>query len=144
MQQVTLLTQMRNPNSYQQVTGPRNPTIVRSVASTLRILNWPSTELGTILPTHYAGDPTHSVQFSFTGIALSVFCILPPKTAEAIVTTYDLTFILDGQPVGPPFTRTNDQLTDSYQLAIQCFSFFDEQPSEQEAHIRHANGEPSQ
>ncbi|KAG7093719.1 hypothetical protein E1B28_007373 [Marasmius oreades] len=74
--------------------------------------------------THMESDPTSSVQLSFTGIALSVFCILPPKTAQAI-TPYDLTFILDGQPVGPPFTRTTDQLTDSYQYNVTVFSMND-------------------
>ncbi|KAF9266981.1 hypothetical protein L218DRAFT_1074814 [Marasmius fiardii PR-910] len=72
--------------------------------------------------THFATDDHNStVQFSFTGIALSVFCILPPKTAVA-VTNYNLTFLLDGQPVGTPFVRATNDLTNDYQYNVSVLS----------------------
>ncbi|KAL0580488.1 hypothetical protein V5O48_001558 [Marasmius crinis-equi] len=71
--------------------------------------------------THFARNESRAIQFSFTGVALSVFCILPPSTAVAIV-TYNLTFTLDGSPVGSRFTRTKDQLTDKFQYNVSVFS----------------------
>ncbi|KAF9256919.1 hypothetical protein L218DRAFT_1006799 [Marasmius fiardii PR-910] len=73
--------------------------------------------------THYFANPNSStIGFSFTGIALSVFCILPPKTSQAMIKNYNLTFMLDGQPVGPAFNRADSELTDSYQYNVSVLS----------------------
>ncbi|KAF9260170.1 hypothetical protein L218DRAFT_1079541 [Marasmius fiardii PR-910] len=72
-------------------------------------------------------DQASTLQLSFNGTGLSVFCILPPRTAIGtgntthIVCPLYLTFILDGQPVGS-FNRTSEQLTDSFQYNISVFS----------------------
>ncbi|KAK1232937.1 hypothetical protein PQX77_003950 [Marasmius sp. AFHP31] len=70
--------------------------------------------------THPANEDAWSVKLTFTGIAMSVFCILPPKSAEAVV-DYDLSFILDGRPAGT-FTRTRGELTDEYQYNVSVIS----------------------
>ncbi|KAF9267029.1 hypothetical protein L218DRAFT_1063421 [Marasmius fiardii PR-910] len=71
-----------------------------------------------------------TVNFSFTGTSLSVFCILPPYTylevpgpSEYIYShgTY-LTFTLDGQPVLPAFSQDPEQLTDKIQYNVSVFS----------------------
>ncbi|KAL0572669.1 hypothetical protein V5O48_009293 [Marasmius crinis-equi] len=70
---------------------------------------------------HYANNGSSSIQFSFTGVPSSVFYILPPSAVDVVV-AYDLTFKLDRQPVGLPFTRTKDQLTNSYQYNVSVIS----------------------
>ncbi|KAL0064386.1 hypothetical protein AAF712_008686 [Marasmius tenuissimus] len=70
--------------------------------------------------THIANAESLSMELTFTGIAISVFCILPPKSAEAIV-DYNLSFTLDGRPVGS-FTRTRDELKDEYQYNVSVIS----------------------
>ncbi|KAJ8095336.1 hypothetical protein PM082_010559 [Marasmius tenuissimus] len=70
--------------------------------------------------THQANAESLSMELTFTGIAISVFCILPPKSAEAIV-DYNLSFTLDGRPVGS-FTRTRDELKDEYQYNVSVIS----------------------
>ncbi|ESK96476.1 hypothetical protein Moror_6984 [Moniliophthora roreri MCA 2997] len=69
--------------------------------------------------THFKGDTPRSVQFSFTGVSLSVFCILPPRSAQAIK-TYDLTFTLDGESVGSPFSLEPE--SDEYQYDVAVIS----------------------
>ncbi|KAK7060949.1 hypothetical protein VNI00_000684 [Paramarasmius palmivorus] len=68
--------------------------------------------------THFMGDTPRSVQFLFTGVSLSVFCILPPKSAQAIK-TYDLTFTLDGASAGS-FSLEPD--SDEYQYNVAVVS----------------------
>ncbi|KAL0570351.1 hypothetical protein V5O48_011611 [Marasmius crinis-equi] len=78
--------------------------------------------------THSVQDGPKSVQFSFTGVALSVFCILPPKNIDEIIgqpgtiINYNLAFTLDGRSVGPPFVRTQDQLTNEWQYNVSVIT----------------------
>ncbi|KAI0640177.1 hypothetical protein C8Q77DRAFT_116753 [Trametes polyzona] len=62
------------------------------------------TEQGTWHDTTYTPQQTlPSISFSFTGVAVSVFNILPGPVPGAITTHVDLTFELDGV-LGQPFT----------------------------------------
>ncbi|KAJ3851140.1 hypothetical protein EV368DRAFT_43811 [Lentinula lateritia] len=58
--------------------------------------------------THYVYDPARTVQFDFTGTSLDVYCILPNPSNPDVVSTYNLTFSLDGQPLQQTFTHESD------------------------------------
>ncbi|KAJ3913279.1 hypothetical protein F5877DRAFT_52646 [Lentinula edodes] len=58
--------------------------------------------------THHTTDETRSVQFSFTGTSLDVFCIIPNPSDPGLTSTYNLTFELDGQPLEQTFTHESD------------------------------------
>ncbi|KAJ8095337.1 hypothetical protein PM082_010560 [Marasmius tenuissimus] len=62
-------------------------------------------------------DP-RSVQLTFIGIALSVYCIIPPGSAPATV-NYDLKFNLDGLPVG---NFTFEPSSTEYQYNFSVFN----------------------
>ncbi|KAJ4488762.1 hypothetical protein C8J55DRAFT_604034 [Lentinula edodes] len=65
--------------------------------------------------THQTPDPAATVEFNFTDmwISLDVYCLLPnfifeDGPLEDYTSTYNLSFVLDGQPVGKSFTHTSD------------------------------------
>ncbi|KAJ3881116.1 hypothetical protein F5051DRAFT_398016 [Lentinula edodes] len=63
--------------------------------------------------THQTPDPAATVEFNFTGISLDVYCLLPnfileDGPLEDYTSTYNLSFALDGQPVGQSFTHKSD------------------------------------
>ncbi|KIK70115.1 hypothetical protein GYMLUDRAFT_53221 [Collybiopsis luxurians FD-317 M1] len=59
--------------------------------------------------THHTTDPVRTVQLSFNGTSVEIFCILPNPTDPTLTSTYNLTFSLDGQAVNKTFTHTSDQ-----------------------------------
>ncbi|ESK96477.1 hypothetical protein Moror_6985 [Moniliophthora roreri MCA 2997] len=69
--------------------------------------------------THLEGSPALSMQFSFIGVELSVFCILPNKTASA-VKNYDLILTLDN--ANYTYVHEESQLTDNYQYNVSVFT----------------------
>ncbi|KAL0570350.1 hypothetical protein V5O48_011609 [Marasmius crinis-equi] len=78
--------------------------------------------------TRGAQDGPVNVRFTFTGISLSVFCILPPKNFDQVMGTsgtvvnYNLTFTLDNRPVGKPFIRAQNELTEQWQYNVSVLS----------------------
>ncbi|KAJ3868851.1 hypothetical protein EV359DRAFT_31348 [Lentinula novae-zelandiae] len=65
--------------------------------------------------THQPPDPAATVEFNFTDmwISLDVYCLLPnfileDGPLEDYTSTYNLSFALDGQPVGQSFTHQSD------------------------------------
>ncbi|KAF5390135.1 hypothetical protein D9757_003782 [Collybiopsis confluens] len=64
--------------------------------------------------THHTTDPVPTVSFSFAGISVEVFCILPNPTDPVLTSTYNLTFTLDGLPIDTVYTHTSDLSTDYY------------------------------
>ncbi|KAJ3995092.1 hypothetical protein F5050DRAFT_1769584 [Lentinula boryana] len=63
--------------------------------------------------THETADPPATVEFGFTGITLDVYCLLPNFEFEGellgdYTSNYNLSFVLDGQPVGQIFTHESD------------------------------------
>ncbi|KAJ3747856.1 hypothetical protein DFH05DRAFT_1393509 [Lentinula detonsa] len=71
--------------------------------------------------THHTTDETRSVQFGFTGTSLDVFCIIPNPSDPTLTSTYNLTFELDGQPLGETFTHISD-LTNVFQFNVSVLS----------------------
>ncbi|KAF9266984.1 hypothetical protein L218DRAFT_956072 [Marasmius fiardii PR-910] len=68
--------------------------------------------------THFARDSVgRSVQLTFTGIGLSVFCIIPSSSAQAII-NYDLKFTLDGSPVGNDFSLQPNSTDYQYNVPV--------------------------
>ncbi|KAF9266983.1 hypothetical protein L218DRAFT_857456 [Marasmius fiardii PR-910] len=70
--------------------------------------------------THLTTDPEpRSVQLTFTGIGLSVFCIIPSSSvkAEAII-NYDLKFTLDGLSVGNGFSLQPNNTDYQYNVPV--------------------------
>ncbi|EEB90709.1 hypothetical protein MPER_11047, partial [Moniliophthora perniciosa FA553] len=61
--------------------------------------------------TRHAGDPVRGIRFSFTGVAFSVYCIIPNNPATQVTAAYALTFRVDGQAAGG-FSHIPDQLND--------------------------------
>ncbi|KAK7060945.1 hypothetical protein VNI00_000679 [Paramarasmius palmivorus] len=75
--------------------------------------------------THFVEDTNATaVQINFTGSALEVFCILPPKDVQAIL-NYSLTFELDGQPAGEPYIKRAEELTEEYQYNVSVVALKD-------------------
>ncbi|KAI3615903.1 hypothetical protein WG66_010197 [Moniliophthora roreri] len=56
-------------------------------------------------------DPVRSIQFNFTGVALSVFCIVPNKPVPIATTKISLDFTVDGGIAGA-FTHSPDGSSD--------------------------------
>ncbi|KAJ3967282.1 hypothetical protein EV361DRAFT_505491 [Lentinula raphanica] len=63
--------------------------------------------------THYVSDPARTVQFNFTGTSLDVYCIIPNPSNQDLISTYNLTFSLDGQPLPQTFSHRSD-LSDNF------------------------------
>ncbi|ESK92342.1 hypothetical protein Moror_4627 [Moniliophthora roreri MCA 2997] len=57
--------------------------------------------------TRHVEDPIRSIVFNFTGVSVEIFCILANRPPTQVTATYDLSFVLDGQPVGN-FTHKPD------------------------------------
>ncbi|KAJ3749549.1 hypothetical protein DFH05DRAFT_1440412 [Lentinula detonsa] len=78
--------------------------------------------------THETTDPPATVEFSFTGITLDVYCLLPNFEFEGglfedYTSSYNLSFVLDGQPVGQIFTHKSDLSGDiRYNVSVLSLS----------------------
>ncbi|KAL0580486.1 hypothetical protein V5O48_001556 [Marasmius crinis-equi] len=69
--------------------------------------------------THFHDQESRSLQLTFNGTALSVFCIIPSKDVAAII-HYELKFYLDGVLQGNGFTL--DPSSADYQYNVSVFS----------------------
>ncbi|KAJ3780572.1 hypothetical protein GGU10DRAFT_300898 [Lentinula aff. detonsa] len=78
--------------------------------------------------THETTDPPATVEFGFTGITLDVYCLLPNFEFEGglfedYTSSYNLSFVLDGQPVGQIFTHKSDLSGDiRYNVSVLSLS----------------------
>ncbi|KAE9385624.1 hypothetical protein BT96DRAFT_928707 [Gymnopus androsaceus JB14] len=66
---------------------------------------------------HQATDPPSTIKFNFTGITLDVYCILP-NLDSAYTSAYNLTFVLDGQPIMQTFIYDGDSSTIQYNVSV--------------------------
>ncbi|KAK1232938.1 hypothetical protein PQX77_003951 [Marasmius sp. AFHP31] len=72
----------------------------------------------TWLPRSLGNDGPPSLQLIFTGISFTVYCIIPPSSAQAII-NYDLKFNLDGNSAG---NFTFDPNSTDYQYDFPVFT----------------------
>ncbi|KZT29685.1 hypothetical protein NEOLEDRAFT_1055629 [Neolentinus lepideus HHB14362 ss-1] len=61
-----------------------------------------------------------SISFNFTGIALNVYCIMDNQIGYTTLTA--LTFTLDEDTVGPPFTHSPDPTAPPFQYNVSVYS----------------------
>jgi len=61
-----------------------------------------------------------SISFNFTGSALNVYCIMDNQIGYT--TNTSLTFTLDGDTVGPPFTHSPDPTAPPFQYNVSVYS----------------------
>ncbi|KAK7044169.1 hypothetical protein VNI00_007889 [Paramarasmius palmivorus] len=69
--------------------------------------------------TRHTGEQLRGVRFNFFGSSIEVFCILSNSPPTQVTATYNLSFLIDGQPAGPSFVHSPDQTNDfSYNQSV--------------------------
>lgn len=71
--------------------------------------------------TYHVPDQPLTVSFSFQGTSITIYCILPNPSNQAIVSQSDLLFSINGTQVGGGFSHSSDR-SDSFQFDTPVFS----------------------